>query len=252
MTKGIYKRTLKARKNMSKSKLGEKNPNFGNKKLKKPRSGNPKNRNIKMEERVFERDKYTCQMCRKKFNSYDLILYYLTTKGRPTNKINNITTLCKECKIIVVQGSIIGKTKKGKNIISRWDKEDIKNMKICRTQTKTVYPIDKSQEKDWCKYVCGGQKKVNRTTPGTEEINLEKIVNFTWEELKEKMFRILKEREQNLEDWNFENWFRTFRVNCGQRWPHSVGSVEVLNQLSFLNQSRIVEEKEKLITMASK
>lgn len=247
MTKGIYKRTLKARKNMSKSKLGEKNPNFGNKKLK-----NPKSRNIKIEERAFERDKYTCQMCRKKFNSYDLILYYLTTKGKPTNKINNIITLCKECKIIVVQGSIIGKTKKGKNIISRWDKEDIKNMKICRSQTKTVYPIDKSQEKDWCKYVCDSQKKVNRTTPGTEEVNLEKIVNFTWEKLKEKMFRILKERGQNLEDWNFENWFRTFGVNCGQRRSHLVGSVEVLNRLSFLNQSRIVEEKEKLITMASK
>lgn len=247
MTKGIYKRTLKARKNMSKSKLGEKNPNFGNKKLK-----NPKSRNIKIEERAFERDKYTCQMCRKKFNSYDLILYYLTTKGKPTNKINNIITLCKECKIIVVQGSIIGKTKKGKNIISRWDKEDIKNMKICRSQTKTVYPIDKSQEKDWCKYVCDSQKKVNRTTPGTEEVNLEKIVNFTWEKLKEKMFRILKERGQNLEDWNFENWFRTFGVNCDQRRSHSVGSAEVLNRLSFLNQPGIVEEKEKLITMASK
>jgi hypothetical protein len=143
MTKGIYKRTLKARKNMSKSKLGEKNPNFGNKKLKNPKNGNPKNgnpksRNTKMEERVFERDKYTCQMCRKKFNSYDLILYYLTNKGKPTNKINNIITLCKECKIIVVQGSIIGKTKKGKNIINRWGKEDIKNMKICRMQKKSI------------------------------------------------------------------------------------------------------------------
>jgi hypothetical protein len=66
------------------------------------------------------------------------------------------------------------------------------------------------------------------------------------------MFRILKERGQNLEDWNFENWFRTNRVNCGQRRPYSVGSAEVLNRLSFLNQPRIVEEKEKLITMASK
>ena len=138
MAKGIYKRTLKARKNMSKSKLGEKNPNFGNKKLKKLRSGNPKSRNIKMEERVFERDKYTCQMCRRKFNPYDLIIYYLTAKGKPMNKIGNIMTLCKECEIIAYKGSIWGKTKKGKNIINRWGKEDIKNMKICRMQKKSI------------------------------------------------------------------------------------------------------------------
>lgn len=38
---------------------------------------------------------------------------------------------------------------------------------------------------------------------------LEKIVNYTKKELKEKMLKILKERGQNPKDWNFEKWFKT-------------------------------------------
>jgi len=259
MPKGIYKRTLKARKNMSKSKLGEKNPNFGNKKLKNPKNENPKSRNVKMKERVFGRDRYTCQRCRKKFNPCDLILYYLTAKGKPTNKIDNIMILCRECEIIAYKGSIWGKTKKGKDIINRWGKEDIKNMKICRMQTQKVYPYDKSPNKNWYPVVYDGKKRVevnpNYKERSSEEI-MKSVVNFSREELKNAIIRVLKERGQNPEDWNFENCFRTDRVNCDQRWPYSVGSVEVFNRMSFLNQSyrekKGVKEKEKLITMASK
>jgi len=61
----------------------------------------------------------------------------------------------------------------------------------------------------WHLWVCGGYRKdqliqkkiINKT-------KLEKIVNYTKKELKEKMLKILKERGQNPEDWDFEKWFR--------------------------------------------
>lgn len=62
----------------------------------------------------------------------------------------------------------------------------------------------------WHLWVYGGhwkdqliqEKKINKT-------KLEKIVNYTKKELKEKMHKTLKERGQNPEDWNFEKWFKT-------------------------------------------
>ena len=62
----------------------------------------------------------------------------------------------------------------------------------------------------WHLWVYGGHRKdqliqekiINKT-------KFEKIVNYTKKELKEKMLKILKERGQNPEDWNFEKWFKT-------------------------------------------
>jgi len=62
----------------------------------------------------------------------------------------------------------------------------------------------------WHLWVYGGHRKdqliqekiINKT-------KLEKIVNYTKKELKEKMLKILKERGQNPKDWNFEKWFKT-------------------------------------------
>ena len=46
---------------------------------------------------------------------------------------------------------------------------------------------------------------------------MKSVVNFSREELKNAIIRVLKERRQNPGDWNFKNWFRTDRVNCDQR-----------------------------------
>ena len=65
----------------------------------------------------------------------------------------------------------------------------------------------------WHLWVYGGcrknqfvkEKTVNKTI-------LEYILSFSKEELKEKMLRILKERSQNLDDWNFYTWFKTVDI----------------------------------------
>jgi len=65
----------------------------------------------------------------------------------------------------------------------------------------------------WHLWVYGGcrknqfvkEKTVNKTT-------LENILSFSKKELKEKMLRILKERGQNPDDWNFYAWFKTVDI----------------------------------------
>ena len=65
----------------------------------------------------------------------------------------------------------------------------------------------------WHLWVYGGCKKnqfdkgktVNKTT-------LENILSFSKKELKEKMLRILEERGQNSDDWNFDAWFKTVNI----------------------------------------
>lgn len=65
----------------------------------------------------------------------------------------------------------------------------------------------------WHLWVYGGcrknqfvkEKRVNKTT-------LENILSFSKKELKEKMLRILKERGQNPDDWNFYVWFKTISI----------------------------------------
>lgn len=65
----------------------------------------------------------------------------------------------------------------------------------------------------WHLWVYGGckknqlvkQKTVNKTI-------LENILSFSKEELKERMIRILKERGQNPDDWNFYTWFKTVDI----------------------------------------
>lgn len=65
----------------------------------------------------------------------------------------------------------------------------------------------------WHLWVYGGCKKnqfvkektVNKTT-------LENILSFSKKELKEKMLRILKERGQNPDNWNFYAWFKTVSI----------------------------------------
>lgn len=61
----------------------------------------------------------------------------------------------------------------------------------------------------WHLWVYGGcrknqfvkEKTVNKTI-------LENILSFSKEELKEKMLRILKEKGQNPDEWNFYEWFK--------------------------------------------
>jgi len=49
------------------------------------------------------------------------------------------------------------------------------------------------------------KKTVNKTI-------LENILSFSKEELKEKMLRILKEKGQNPDEWNFYEWFKTVDI----------------------------------------
>lgn len=81
----------------------------------------------------------------------------------------------------------------------------IKRRKIPRMEDYTP-PI-------WHLWVYGGcrknqfvkEKTVNKTIP-------EYILSFSKEELKEKVLRILKERNQNPDDWNFYTWFKTVYI----------------------------------------
>ena len=65
----------------------------------------------------------------------------------------------------------------------------------------------------WHLWVYGGhwkdqliqEKIINKT-------KFEKIVNYTKKELKEKMLKILKERGQNPDEWNFYEWFKTVDI----------------------------------------
>ena len=65
----------------------------------------------------------------------------------------------------------------------------------------------------WHLWVYGGcrknqfvkEKTVNKTT-------LENILSFSKKELKEKMLRILKEKGQNPDVWNFYAWFKTVDI----------------------------------------
>ena len=65
----------------------------------------------------------------------------------------------------------------------------------------------------WHLWVYGGCRKnqfvkertINKTT-------LKNILSFSKKELKEKMLRILKERSQNPDEWNFYEWFKTVDI----------------------------------------
>ncbi|GAH01000.1 unnamed protein product [marine sediment metagenome] len=90
-------------------------------------------------------------------------------------------------------------------LISTGKSHYIKKRKIPRIEDYTP-PM-------WHLWVYGGCKKnqfvkektVNKTT-------LENILIFSKKELKEKMLRILKERGQNPDYWNFYAWFKTVNL----------------------------------------
>lgn len=65
----------------------------------------------------------------------------------------------------------------------------------------------------WHLWVYGGCKKNQFVKEKTvNKTILEYILSFSKEELKEKMLRILKEKDQNPDDWNFYAWFKTVSI----------------------------------------
>lgn len=207
--RGKYERTKSIKKKYSKSKIGEKNPNF---KTGLYRKNHKSKENIEkkepiLREEIFKRDNFVCQMCVRKFNPEDLTFYFCTQKGSPTKNPNNILTICKECEKIAYEGSKWGKDKNGKQLFNRWNKEAILNFKICRMQTETVYPIGESPNKKWYSIIYGGKKRVevnlNYKDRSSEDI-IKSVVDFTKDKLKEAMVKVLKKRGQDPKDWNLE------------------------------------------------
>jgi len=184
--RGKYERTTEIKKKI----IGEKNPNFKEGLYCKSKDiGEPSLREI-----VFERDRHRCQMCVSKFSPEDLIMYYCTDKGMPTKKPNNILTICLNCE------RLLDKT-------DRWNKEDILNFRLCKRQTKTVYPIGISPNKKWYSIIYGGKKR-KQVNPSYKEKTTDEIikgvVNFTKEELREAMIKVLKSRGQDPKDWGLK------------------------------------------------
>ena len=177
MPKGKYKRSTSNRKILRNNKLGK------SKKYNKLD--------------IFKRDNYTCQMCKGIFSEEFLSTYRLPNFKKSKLNPNIIITLCKDCYRICVNNNL--------NV------DDIKNYLFCRRKTKIIYPIGKSPDKSWYTKIYGG-KKINKTTPKTEGVSLEKIVNFTKKALKERMIQILKDRNQNPDDWHFNKWFKTLVI----------------------------------------
>jgi len=65
----------------------------------------------------------------------------------------------------------------------------------------------------WHLWIYGGYRKSRLVKQKTvNETTIENILSFSKEELKEKMLRILKERDQNPDDWNFYAWFKTVDI----------------------------------------
>ena len=65
----------------------------------------------------------------------------------------------------------------------------------------------------WHLWIYGGCRKSRLVKQKTvNETTIENILSFRKEELKEKMLRILKERDQNPDDWNFYAWFKTVDI----------------------------------------
>lgn len=136
-------------------------------------------------------------MCKRIFSEEFLSTYQLPNFKKSKINPNIIITLCKDCYRICVE--------------YKSNVDDIKNFRFCQSKTKIIYPIEKSPVKSWHTKIYGG-KKINKRTPGTEGVSLEKIVNFTKKELKERMIQILKDRNQNPGEWNFYKWFKTLVI----------------------------------------
>lgn len=86
-------------------------------------------------------------------------------------------------------------------------REVVLEREIRRRQTETVYPLNEAPIKKWYGYVCGGQKRPHANPhykERTPDEIIESVVNFTKEELKEAMIKVLKERGQSPKDWGFE------------------------------------------------
>jgi len=65
----------------------------------------------------------------------------------------------------------------------------------------------------WHLWIYGGYRKSQLAKQKTvNETTIKNILSFSKEELKEKMLRILKERDQNPDDWNFYAWFKTIDI----------------------------------------
>jgi hypothetical protein len=90
-------------------------------------------------------------------------------------------------------------------LISTGKTHHIKKRKIPRIEDYTP-PM-------WHLWVYGGCKKNQLVKQKTvNETTIENILSFSKEELKEKVLRILKERDQNPDDWNFYTWFKTVYI----------------------------------------
>lgn len=187
--RGKYQRTVQIREKI----IGEKNPNFRKGLYCKPKEDVEKEK-PSLKEIVFTRDRYVCQMCVKKFNPKDLMMYFCTEKGMPTKDPNNILTLCLNCE------RLLDKT-------DRWNKEDILNFRLCSKQTETVYPDGRSPNKKWYSIIYSGGKRKEVNPSYKEKTTNEMIisaVNFNEKELNEAMIKVLKERGQDLKDWGFK------------------------------------------------
>ena len=65
----------------------------------------------------------------------------------------------------------------------------------------------------WHLWVYGGCRKNQFVKEKTvSKATLEDILSFSKKELKEKMLRILKERGQNPDEWNFYEWLKTVDI----------------------------------------
>jgi len=190
--RGKYERNTQIREKIT----GKKNPNFKKGLYCKNSKKDIEKEKPNLREIVFERDRYVCQMCVRKFNPKDLMIYYCTGKGMPTKNINNILTICLNCERLLDGGKT-----------DRWNKEDILNFRLCMRQTETVYPIGRSPNKKWYSIIyAGGRRREinpNYKEKTTNEM-IETAANFNKEELEEAMIKVLKERGQDPKDWGFE------------------------------------------------
>jgi len=86
-------------------------------------------------------------------------------------------------------------------LISTGKAHYFKKRKIPRIEDHTL-PI-------WHLWVYGGNDKSQLVKQNlVKETSIRKILNYNKEELKEKMLGILKERNQNPDDWHFYAWFK--------------------------------------------